>query len=281
MDAESNLARWVQHVTYEIFPAVGIESRVAEELPIGSRVAVTHSPRHGVEHSCEIACALAARGYEPVLHLAAKNVASMEVLEEVAGRARRAGVDEALVIGGDDERPLGPFAQAADLLEAILALADPFPRLGVGAHPEGHPKASDRELLAALLRKQQLGATYVATQMCFDADAWRHWTTMILEAGVTLPLSVGVPGVVSLRKLLEIAIRAGVGPSMRAIRGQRGFARRALGGASYAPDQLLGALAAGPKPLTERIESLHLFTFNNLAPTVAWVERTRLIPRPA
>lgn len=273
---EDGFARWLGHVTYEVFPAAGIEERIAQELPAGSRVAVTHSPKHGVEHSCEIACALAARGYEPVLHMAAKGMPSQQALEEVAGRARAAGVAEAFVVGGDGERPLGPFGQAADLLEAALALPDAFPRIGVGGHPEGHPHASDADLLAALLRKQELGASYVATQMCFDADAWRRWAAAIAEAGVTLPLSVGVPGVVSRRKLLEIGIRAGAGPSLRALKGQKGFARRALGGGAYAPDELLGALDGGPGELTERIDSLHLFTFNNLAPTVEWVERMRL-----
>ncbi len=272
---ESAVERWLARVTYEVFPAAGIEQRVAAELPVGSRVAVTHSPRHGVERSAEIACALADAGNEPVLHIAAKGTPSEQALEEVVARARAAGVAEAFVIGGDGERPLGPFGQAADLLEALLALPDTFPRVGVGAHPEGHPHASEPDLLAALLRKQRLGADYVATQMCFDAVAWLRWVATIRNAGVMLPLSVGVPGVVSRRKLVEIGIRAGAGPSLRALRGQRGFARLALGGGSYRPDELLGALAAGPCDATEGIDGLHLFTFNNLAPTVAWVERER------
>jgi methylenetetrahydrofolate reductase (NADPH) len=272
-------ARWLQRVTYEIFPAAGIEERVAEELRVGSRVAVTHSPRHGIERSCEIACALAQRGYEPVLHMAAKGVPSQHLLEEVVGRAHEAGVAEAFVIGGDGERALGPFGQAAELLEATLALPDTFTRVGVGGHPEGHPAASAADLLTALRRKQRLGASYIATQMCFDADAWRAWAEAIAEQGVRLPLSVGAPGVVSRRRLLEIGIRAGAGPSLRALKGQKGFARRALGGGAYEPDELLGALADGPSQLADRINSLHLFTFNDLAPTVAWVEEQRRLSR--
>ncbi|HEX5146931.1 MAG TPA: methylenetetrahydrofolate reductase [Conexibacter sp.] len=271
----SDFAPWLANPTYEVFPAAGIEASVAEHLPAGSRVAITHSPRHGVARSAEIACALAAEGYEPVLHVAAKGTPSQALLEEVAGRARAAGVEEAFVVGGDGEAPSGPFANASELLAAIVALPDPFPRIGVGGHPEGHPHASEDDLLAALLEKQRLGASYVATQMCFDADAWRAWAARIEAAGVTLPLSVGVPGVVSRRKLLEIGIKAGAGPSLRALKGQKGFALRALGGGAYAPVELLSALAADPDEQTRRIESLHLFTFNSLDATVAWVQRAQ------
>ncbi len=243
----SDLASWLGQVTYEVFPAAGIDASVAEHLPVGSRVAVTHSPKQGVERSCEIACALAARGYEPVLHVAAKGTPSQALLEDVVGRARAAGVEEAFVVGGDGEVPRGPFATAAELLAAVVALPDAFPRIGVAGHPEGHPHASAADLLAALVEKQRLGASYVATQMCFDAGAWVGWAARLEAAGVTLPLSVGVPGVVSRRKLLEIGVRAGAGPSLRALKGQRGFARRALGGGAYAPDELLDALDAHPR----------------------------------
>jgi methylenetetrahydrofolate reductase (NADPH) len=266
---------WLRKLTYEVFPAAGIEDLILEHLPAGSRVAVTHSPKHGVVRSVEIAVALAQRGYEPVLHIAAKGTESQAQMEDVAGRARAAGVEEAFIVGGDGDAPKGPFANASELLAAIVALDDPFPRIGIGGHPEGHPHASEADLLAALQEKQRLGATYIATQMCFDADAWRDWAARIEAAGVTLPLSVGVPGVVSRRKLVEIGIKAGAGPSLRALKGQKGFARRALGGGAYSPDELLQALADGPQEQTARIESLHLFTFNSLDPTVAWVERMR------
>ena len=42
------------------------------------------------------------------------------------------------------------------------------------AHPEGHPVASDEELLEQLLAKQEY-ANYLVTQMCFDAARIERW----------------------------------------------------------------------------------------------------------
>jgi methylenetetrahydrofolate reductase (NADPH) len=273
----SALGRWLEHVTFEIFPAAGIEDGVAEHLPRGSRVAVTHSPRHGVEHSLALATTLAASGYEPVLHIAAKGVASEQLLTDVLAELRRAEVREVFAIGGDQPEPLGPYGDATALVAAIRNGADPSLRIGVGAHPEGHPKASQSDLLHALQSKQRLGASYVATQMCFDAAGWCRWACEIEAAGVTLPLSVGVPGAVSRRKLMEIGIRAGAGPSLRALRSQRGFARRALTGGTYVPDDLLQDLAASPATQIQRIDALHVFTFNSLEATVAWLHGARAV----
>lgn len=269
------IAQWLEDPVFEVFPAPGIEGAVSECVPRGSRIAVTHSPRQGLVRSGDIAAELSDRGFEPVIHIAARGVPSLgalsAVVETVAGR----GVREAFLIGGDQERPAGPYRDAADLLAAVNGLGRPFARIGVAGHPEGHPHVADSVLMDALLRKQDLGADYVATQMCFDAAAWADWAEAYAAAGVNLPLSVGVPGVVDRKKLLRIGIRAGAGPSLRALRAQKGFAKRALGGRSYSPGKLLMDLAALPGAHLDLVTSVHFFTFNNVRPTLAWAATVR------
>lgn len=58
-------------------------------------------------------------------------------------------------------------------------------------------------------------ATYVVSQMCFDAQAVLAWAGRAYRARVSLPLQVGIPAVVARRKLVRVAERIGVGGSVR------------------------------------------------------------------
>src|SRR5207247_4324266 len=60
-------------------------------------------------------------GFCPVPHVAARRIASRGALDEYLARAAGApGVDSPLVIGGDSERPSGPFESSLAVLETGL-----------------------------------------------------------------------------------------------------------------------------------------------------------------
>lgn len=258
---------------YEVMPFKRAEEQAAE---VGERLrlTITTSPKHGVDRSLEAAERLRALGHDVTLHVAARMVRAASHADEIVERARAAGIDDFLVIGGDLPEPLGPYAAAAELLERFAAQPARPARLGIGGYPEGHPLIAHHELDTALDRKARV-ADYLVTQLCFDVKALTAWIARLRARGISLPLYVGASGPVERRRLIEISTRIGVGPSLRFLRKQRGLAtlfRRPADTAVAFYDA--AAPLVGERQLG--IAGFHLFTFNDLLATRRWVdERSR------
>ena len=125
----------------------------------------------------------------------------------------------------------------------------------------------------ALHGKQQLlgeaGLSgYCSTQMCFDTPRIAGWLSAERRAGMTLPVHLGIAGVVDRAKLLSIGVRLGIGQSLRYVRKNRRAATRLLTATHYDPNDLLVPLSARFTELD--VVGLHVFTFNQVAATVAW-----------
>lgn len=267
--APSRLADLLAAPRFELVPLRGAEEE-ADHLPAGATVTVTCSPRKGIEATVELAGRLARRGFRAVPHLAARLIDGSPHLEDLAGRLAADGVEEVFVIGGDPPRPVGPYGRALDVLEGLQSLGRPFASMGIGGYPERHPFIGEEELIGALLDKQPL-ASYIVTQICFEPARTLAWITAIRRRGVTLPVHVGLPGAVSRRRLLEIALRIGVGDSMRYLTKHGNLVARMMRRASYRPDAVLDGLAAARPGLG--VAGLHLNTFNQVRTTERWRQR--------
>jgi methylenetetrahydrofolate reductase (NADPH) len=261
-------ARLLARPRYEVIPVRGIEEKIAA-LPPGSLVTVTASPAQGLARTMEVAERLRAAGHEVVPHLAARMLRGRQQLEETIRRCAEAGVTEVFVVGGDASPPAGIYTSAGDLLEDLAGLEHPFARIGIGGYPEGHPLIDDDRLFDALLRKQPL-ATHIVTQLCFEPAALAAWLRQARAAGITLPVIAGLPGVVERRRLAEISLKTGVGASLRYLRKNRGNLMKLARTRRYDPTPLLRSIAALEDART--IAGIHLFTFNQLEATVAWVQ---------
>jgi methylenetetrahydrofolate reductase (NADPH) len=150
-------------------------------------------------------------------------------------------LEDVFLIGGDATPPQGPYPSAVDLLPVICDHAHRPREIGIAGYPEGHPLVDPARLEEALDRKSA-HADYITTQLCFNAEAVLAWVRETRDRGVELPVLVGVPGVVDRRRLLEISMRIGVGPSIAFLRKQRGL-RRLLRPARVTPDEIYDALA--------------------------------------
>ncbi len=254
---------------YEVIPVRGIEHKVAP-LPYGSTITVTASPAFGIDRTLDASRALAERGYSVVPHLAARMISGRGHLERLIQRIEGSTIREVFVIGGDATPPAGVYADAGDLLEELAGLAHPFTRVGIGGYPEGHPSISDEQLLAALLRKQA-SASYIVTQLCFDAGALGAWTADIRASGVTLPVLVGLPGVVERKRLAEISLKSGVGASLRYLRKHGRQIVTLARSKRYDPTELAGEVAEYAADASLGLRGVHLFTFNQVEPTRDWV----------
>jgi methylenetetrahydrofolate reductase (NADPH) len=268
-DERDALRRLVGRPLFELIPLRDALER-AEALPAGAVTTVTASPSHGIEATVELCEGLTARGHSATPHIAAHMFRDRSHLGEVLQRCRDAGIREAFAIGGD-AKDRGELHDATALLRAMQELGHPFERIGVAAYPEGHPSIPPERLLSSLKEKQTF-ASYMTTQMTFDADAISSWIRSVRTAGVTLPVHIGLPGVANMRKLVGIAGRIGVGGSIRYLRKNRQVLA-ALFRRSFTPDRLLEGLGPTLGDPDANVEALHLFTFNRVAETVAWQRR--------
>ncbi|MDG2113968.1 MAG: methylenetetrahydrofolate reductase [Actinomycetota bacterium] len=242
-------------------------------LPPGSRLSVTASPVKSLEHTIELTRQLLELGHDPVPHIAARMVEDKEHLALLLERLLMMGRREIFVVAGDAPEPAGVFDDAVQLLEALTASDHDLRHIGVTAYPDGHGFISDEALHSALHHKQdlltELGVEgHVTTQMCFDADAIRSWLQSERDAGLALPVHLGIPGGVERTKLLAVGARLGVGASLRYLKKNHEALRRIFAPGGYDANKLLAPLADDLEPLG--IDGLHIFTFNQLAASVDW-----------
>jgi methylenetetrahydrofolate reductase (NADPH) len=254
---------------FEVLP-LGCSEEEAARLPEPVRLTVTCSPKHGPDRSVEVAGRLHALGHAVTVHLAARMVRDRAHLDALMAGMAAAGVDDVFVIGGDTDPPLGAFASAVELVPLIAAHPERPRTIGIAGYPEGHPLISPAELDEALREKSRF-ADYITTQMCFDPEALRAWITRQREQGMTLPVLIGMPGKVARRRLLEMSLRIGVGPSLAFLRKQRGL--RSLLSRRSTADRLYRALAPSLEDQQLNVAGFHFFTFNQLIDTWEWQQR--------
>jgi methylenetetrahydrofolate reductase (NADPH) len=257
----------------ELIPLRGIEEHF-DLLPTGATVAITSSPRFGLERTLEYAERLAAAGMDPVPHLAAKHFVDCGHVRDVIARLRQAGVRDVFTIGGDGEEVAGAFRTGEELVAALAEIDHGLERIGVAAYPDGHPLIDDEVLLAALLRKQA-HAQYLVTQMCFDPQVVARWLGKLRQLGVVLPAYLGVAGPVRRTKLMQIALRLGVRQSARFAAKQQGLLSRLVRPGSYRPADFVSAIARLTRDAPLDVRGYQVFTFNELAATMKWQESGR------
>jgi methylenetetrahydrofolate reductase (NADPH) len=263
------VASLLAHPRFEVAPVTGV-LEAADNLPAGATVAVTASPSRGPAATIEVAEGLAARGFATVPHLAARSLCDRGELAGYLDRLAGVGVAEVFVVGGDAREPAGEFADGLALVRAIEDLGRRPPRVGVPSYPDGHHRIGPDVLWADLAAKRA-HADYTVTQLCFDADLVCGFVTEARERGIDLPVVAGVPGVVDTARLLRISVRIGVADAVRFARSHRATAGSLLRPGRHRPDELVAALAAGGADLA----GLHLYTFNQIEPTVRWLSQAR------
>jgi methylenetetrahydrofolate reductase (NADPH) len=256
---------------FEILPTKGAEEQ-ADHLPKDAKVAVTCSPTRGIENTLLFSERLLQRGFRVVPHIAARLVADRTRLEKIMRWLDEHSLREIHVIGGDSRESVGPYASAFQLLDAMSQLEHGIKEVGIGGYPEGHPLIDDEELDRALVDKQPF-ATYVVTQLCFDADAILDWISGIRHRGIRLPVYVGLPGVVDRKKLLQVSLKVRVGDSARFLKKQAGLVGMLLKPGGYSPDELVERLVPYVGDRHYDIVGLHLYTFNQVESTEQWRQR--------
>jgi methylenetetrahydrofolate reductase (NADPH) len=270
-DTHGAVESLVREADIEVIPLRGVDEKLTV-VPAGTTLTITCSAKFGLERTLAYTALAVKAGYRVVPHLAARQVADVAALRDFTGRLDDLGVTGLYVVGGDAPEPAGAYRSAAELLEDLASIHHGMTTIGVACYPEGHPAISDASLLEALQRKQPF-ASYMVSQLCFDHRAITGWLRKVRAAGIALPLHVGLAAPLKTRKLVELSLRIGVGSSIRYLTKQHGFAGNVLRGRSYAPEKLLYQMGDALSSDELAIERLHLFSFNQIAPTVDWQAR--------
>jgi methylenetetrahydrofolate reductase (NADPH) len=270
LDAASHQAveRVLLDPTWELIPLKNAPEQ-ASALPAGATISVTASPAKGIEATVDLAIELERAGFRAVPHLSARMIRDEHHLADLLATLIDAGIDRAFVVGGDAEVP-GEYGDGLSLLQSMDDLGMLPREIGVPCYPQGHPSISDDVLLAALEAKARY-ATYMTTQLCFDAEAIARWLGDRRGQGIQLPVRLGIPGVAEIPKLISISARIGVRDASRFILKNRRFVGQLLkSGGVYKPTSLLEDLAPLISDPASKVIGLHVYTFNNVPATVEW-----------
>lgn len=121
------------------------------------------------------------------------------------------GVDHMLALRGD--LPFGwtgtggDFKYATDLVAFVRKeFGDKF-EIAVAGSPEGHIACRSLESdIAVLKQKQDNGADYIMTQLCWDMEQFKYWLDAIYTAGVTMPVDVGIMPILDQAATINMAL---------------------------------------------------------------------------
>ena len=252
----------------EIIPVPGIEDKL-DSLPSDMCLAVTCSPTKGVDEPLELSEKLIERGFKVTPHIASKCVSGEKRLEAIIKKLDELGIESIFVPGGDRPEPMGDFNNALDLLKALKKLGHNLNKIGMAAHPEGHPDVSDEILMEALEEKKDL-ADFIVTQMCFDAEILNDWMNQIHKKGIELPVWVGLPGVIERGRLLKTSLRIGVGDSLRFLRKKSQVATELMKSSIYNPDDLVRDITEQIDINDSKLAGYHIYCFNQIETTEKW-----------
>ncbi len=248
-----------------------------DNLDPGTQVYIAAIPGDSYHNAVTTAVALAKNGLVPVPHIAARNIASFTQLNDFLARLKgEAGVKHALVIGGDAEHPIGPYASALSLFQTGVFQKQSITNVGIACYPEPSPRVGKAVLDAALtdkiafLKREGFDA-WLVTQFCFDAAPIVACVKTLRADGITLPLRVGLTGPADIRTVWKYALHCGIGNSMRALGTRVDAISNLL--VRHTPDTIVANLADAYRadPLMG-ITGLHFFAFGGIAGTARWAK---------
>lgn len=121
------------------------------------------------------------------------------------------GIEHILALRGD--LPIGWTGTGGYLhyaTELVKFIRDEFGErfvIAVAGSPEGHITCRSLEAdISFLKQKQDEGADYIMTQLCWDMDQFRYWMDAIRSAGVTMPVDVGIMPVLDIAATINMAL---------------------------------------------------------------------------
>ena len=218
---------------------------LADVVPPATPIYFSAVPTITRQEVIAAAASLRKAGLEPIIHVAARRLASAADLQELlAGLRGDADVRRLLVIGGDVDT-LGAFADALAVIQKGRLRETGIEEIGIGAYPEGHPRIPAARLESALDEKIAAATAqglrvHIVSQFSFSPERILAWLRQVRASGIGKPIKIGMAGPTSVPALLRYARRCGVAASLRGL--VSGVASGLVG--HVGPDRIIKTLSA-------------------------------------
>lgn len=182
-----------------------------------------------------------------------------EALAEYAS----AGVENLLALRGDfpagAEHTQGDFSHANELISFIRSQTDRFCIAGA-CYPEKHLLADSLDAdIDALLLKQESGACFLISQLCFSVENFLRFRDRAYKRGLRLPIIVGVLPLLKKDGLVRMTLSNGcsIPAEVSALVGRYGESEESFHAAGHAFTVNLVR-----RFLSEGADGIHLYTLN-------------------
>ena len=136
----AHLAELLASASVEISSSGNQLEELAGRFAAGTDVSITFLPGDNYRHNVETAASLRRAGFNPVPHIAAREMPSREALDDFLARlGGEANVARVVLIAGDVAAAKGPFKSSRDVAASGLIEAHGITSVSVAGYPEGHP----------------------------------------------------------------------------------------------------------------------------------------------
>lgn len=262
-------------LSFEMFPPKGeltldrANEVAAEFAPLAPDfVSVTYSASGSgnAEATSAIASMISEEfGVSSVAHLTCMGLSRSELAEKI-GEFKAAGVQNVLALRGDPVpgQEVRDYRYAKDLIPDLVEAGF---CVGAAAYPEGHIACDDLDLdVERLKEKQDAGASFLVTQLCFSNEELYRFRDRAARAGVTVPVTYGIMPFMSKQQLERMVFMCGASlpsPVIKLLaRYEDDPVALRQAGMDYACRQIEDLVSHG-------VEGIHVYTMNR--PDVARV----------
>ena len=268
------IKKFLDGFSVEVTPKAASKIENFEDyIPSGTLVYIAHIEGTPIEEMVETAKKINDQGFCAMPHFPARIIKDKNVLEDWISRYKNeADVSNALLIAGGANKPYGEYDSSIQLIESELFDKADFNNLHIAGHPEGSmdidPDGSTTNVDQALSWKNEFSKRTdanmaITTQFSFDANSVISWANNIKEAGIDIPVHIGIAGPAKLQTLLRYSIECGVGASIKIIQKRAKDLTKLL--LPYKPTNIITELATykANNP-SFNIEKVHFFPLGGI-----------------
>ena len=268
------IKKFLDGFSVEVTPKAASKIENFEDyIPSGTLVYIAHIEGTPIEEMVETAKKINDQGFCAMPHFPARIIKDKNVLEDWISRYKNeANVSNALLIAGGANKPYGEYDSSIQLIESELFDKADFSNLHIAGHPEGSididPDGSTTNVDQALSWKNEFSKRTdanmaITTQFSFDASSVINWANSIKEAGIDIPVHIGIAGPAKLQTLLRYSIECGVGASIKIIQKRAKDLTKLL--LPYKPTNIITELATykANNP-SFNIEKVHFFPLGGI-----------------
>ena len=263
------IKKFLDGFSVEVTPKAASKIENFEDyIPSGTLVYIAHIEGTPIDEMVETAKKINDQGFCAMPHFPARIIKDKNVLEDWISRYKNeANVSNALLIAGGANKPYGEYDSSIQLIESELFDKADFNNLHIAGHPEGSmdidPDGSTPNVDQALSWKNEFSKRTdanmaITPQFSLDANSVISWANNIKEAGIDIPVHIGIAGPAKLQTLLRYSIECGVGASIKIIQKRAKDLTKLL--LPYKPTNIIKELATykANNP-SFNIEKVHFF----------------------